>query len=81
MSETAGYLGMVLRGIVSMPDSISIEETHDTMGVFLRVWVDQADMSLVIGRGGEHVSAIKLLTKLSGRKHGEHVNVKFEEPV
>ena len=74
------FLKMVVSSIVQFPDDIEIEQSKDEAGEFLRLWVNKSDMGILIGKNGEHISAIKLVLKLAGFQKNKKVFIKVEEP-
>ena len=74
------FLKMIVSSIVEYPADIEIKKTQDEAGEFLRLWVNKDDMGNLIGRNGEHISAVKLVTKLAGFKKNKKVFIKVEEP-
>ena len=80
MQKAKEFLKNIIEGIINHPDSLKVEASKDEMGVFLRVWAHKEDMGIIIGRGGTHASAIKLLTKLHGFRRDLKISVKIEEP-
>ena len=80
MEKDKEFLEYVVRSIVDNPDAVRIERSMDAQGVFLKLWVDQADMGKVIGREGNTADAIRILLKVVGMKHDARVSFKIEEP-
>lgn len=81
MEDAQKLLEDIIRAIVNSPDKLKIERRVDEMGVLFRVWVDQKDMGLIIGKGGTTANAIKLIIKMAGYKNKSHIAIKFEEPI
>ena len=80
MQKAKEFLISLISGIVRNPGDLKIEASQDSMGILLRVWANKDDMGLIIGRGGVHANAIKLLTKLYGFRRDLRISVKIEEP-
>ena len=80
MQKSKEFLQNLIGGIIRHPDNLDIDASEDEMGILLRVRVLKEDMGLVIGRGGVHANAIKLLTKLYGFRRDLKISVKIEEP-
>lgn len=78
--DTSKVLGGILEEIVSHPEAVRITRIIDSQGEFIRVQVHPEDMGTVIGRGGTHSSALKLIMKLVGYKQGIKVAIKIDEP-
>lgn len=78
-------LRYILAALVDYPENVWVRETSDAMvasgdGIFIQVFVDKRDMGLIVGRGGTHIEAIKLLAKLVAFKVGVKVSIRLEEP-
>ena len=80
MEEVQKLLKDIIKAIVNYPDEIKIEKTVDEMGVLFRIWVNQKDMGLIIGKAGATANAIKLILKMVGYKNKSHIAIKIEEP-
>ena len=74
------FIKMLIVSIVEYPQDIQIEQSTDDAGEFYQVRVNKKDMGMLIGKGGEHISAIKLIVKLAGFRQNKKVFVKVEEP-
>jgi uncharacterized protein len=74
-------LEAILKYIISVPEGIEINRKVDEMGVLLTLQVDQADMGVVIGRGGEMANSIKKYIKKVGQVNNMNVRLRIEEPV
>lgn len=81
MNQDILFLETIVKAIVKYPDSVRIKRSVDDSGVFLQLWVSKDDMGLVIGKGGEHASALKLLVKLRGLNLNTKTALKIEEPL
>lgn len=67
------WLQEILRGLVTNPNGLTIEEKVDEMGVLFTIrTTSKKDVGILIGRKGEHVNAIRVLL----RSHGHLNNVK-----
>ena len=51
----------LVRGIVSDPDSVSVQSSDGRRGTVIRVAVAPEDLGRVIGRGGRTASAIRTI--------------------
>lgn len=81
MEDAQKLLQNILEAIVNYPDEIKTEKTVDERGVLFRIWVNEKDMGLIIGKGGETANAIKLIIKMAGYKSKSHIAIKIEEPL
>jgi predicted RNA-binding protein YlqC (UPF0109 family) len=76
VSSTRELLEYLARGLVSEPDEVSIEETHEDDGVVvLEMSVGQDDYGNVIGRGGRTAMALRTVVKSAAARHGQRVFV------
>ena len=74
------FLEMIVKNIVSQPDSVVVERTIDEMGVLLTLKIDQSDMGYVIGKKGQTAQAMRTLLKIVGAKNNSRVNLKIYDP-
>lgn len=81
MDETQKLLEDIIRSIVNYPNEVKIEKVVDERGVMFRLWVNQGDMGLIIGKKGITAGAIKHIVKLAGYKTKSAISIKIEEPV
>ena len=80
MEDTQKLLEDIIKSIVQNSDEVKIEKVVDERGVLFRIWVNQKDMGLVIGKAGVTAGAIKHIVKLAGYKTKSAVSIKIEEP-
>ena len=81
MEKDQKFLEVLLKAIVKNPNKVRTERSIDSDGIFLRAWVDKEDMGLIVGKGGNHANAIRLVMKLVGFALSRTpLNVKIEEP-
>ena len=65
------FIMTVFKGLVTLPDEISIEKSESDGGAVLyNVSVAPDDMGRVIGKGGRMVKSIKALFKAVAAKRG-----------
>ena len=74
------YLEYIVRGIVNVPDAVSVERTTDDRGVLMSIRVDQSDMAIVIGRAGAVAQSLRTLMRIVGKKSNALISVKVLEP-
>lgn len=60
------WLTHVLEGLSTHPEDIVIEEKTDDMGILFTVTAHKDDVGVFIGRGGDHVNAIRVLLRAHG---------------
>jgi uncharacterized protein len=75
------YIVALIKPLLAHPESLSIRETRDAMGVLFTVCVSKEDMGKIIGKEGETSRAIKHLVRVEGYAHGARISVKIVEPV
>ena len=78
--QDKAFLEIIVKTIVSNPDSVSVERTVDEMGVLLTLKIAPEDMGYVIGRKGQTAQAIRTLLKIVGAKNNARVNLKIYDP-
>lgn len=76
---TAEYLKAILSPLLSEPQSLSITQTQDELGVLLSVRLAQPDMGVVIGKEGSTAKAVRQLIKIHGMLNRARVNMKVLE--
>lgn len=74
------FVEMVIKAVVSDPDSVSVQRSIDELGVLLTVQVNPRDMGALIGRSGSTAKAIWTLVRIVGIKNGARVNLRIQEP-
>lgn len=74
------FLEYVVKNLVNHPDDVKCERKVDEMGVLLTLKINQEDMGQIIGRKGQTIQAIRMLTRIIGLKSNARINVKIEEP-
>lgn len=84
MDPTTGadkdFLETMVRAIVAFPDDVIAERSVDDLGVLLKLRVNEADMSKIVGKEGRTAKALRTLLRLVGSKFDERVNLKILEP-
>ena len=70
----------LIKAMVSEPDDVLIKRSTDEQGVFMRVWVNKIDMSILIGRAGENAKALRQIMRAIGYRNKSHISLKIEEP-
>ncbi len=80
MGADKDFLEMMVRAIVAFPDDVIAERSVDDLGVLLKLRVNEADMSKIVGKEGRTAKALRTLLRLVGSKFDERVNLKILEP-
>ncbi len=73
------FLEFLVKGIVSKPDQVKIEEVTEEGLYTYRITVDSEDMGIVIGKEGKNIKSIRELAKAKAIKAGIRINVYLEE--
>jgi hypothetical protein len=74
------FLIATVKAIVEHPDDVIVERIVDDLGVLLKLRVNEADMSRIVGKSGQTAKALRTLLRLVGSKVDERVNLKILEP-
>lgn len=75
------YLGAIVRPLLTKPESFAIKESADNLGVLLMIDVAPEDMGILIGKQGNHITAIRKLIAVYGMRNNARISVKVSEPV
>jgi len=73
------WLTNILEGLVTHPDDIAIEEKTDERGILFTVSVNKEDMGVLIGRKGEHITALRMLLRIRGHIEDVKAGLKISE--
>jgi len=73
-------LATFIKAMVKYPDSVHIERKVDERGVLLLIKIEKEDMGTVIGKGGKHIHALRLLMAVIGAKNNANVAIMVVEP-
>jgi predicted RNA-binding protein YlqC (UPF0109 family) len=74
------FLETTVKAIVAFPDDVLAERSVDDLGVLLKLRVNEADMSKIVGKEGRTAKALRTLLRLVGSKFDQRVNLKILEP-
>jgi predicted RNA-binding protein YlqC (UPF0109 family) len=81
-AEICGWLEMVIKPLVTKPETIAVSEAGRSGGTFLlALHIDPVDRGAAIGRDGETIRAIRVLAAAAGRRHGLRVAFDLAEAV
>ena len=72
------YLRALITPLLIEPQALVITQSEDDMGVLLSVNVSKKDMGRIIGKSGEAIKSIRVLTRIAGTPN--RVSVKVLEP-
>ena len=72
------WLEQTLHGLVKHPESIVIEEKTDEMGLLFTISCHKEDTGALIGKGGEHVNALRTLLRVCGHCHDVKASLKVK---
>lgn len=70
----------IVKGIVSNPEAVAVDEQNSGGEVLLLLSVDTKDMGIVIGRAGQTIKAIRKLLAVRAMAEGVRVNLQISEP-
>lgn len=59
---------------------VEVERRIDERGILLLIKAEKADIPVLIGKGGNTITAIRTLINAAGRIEGEKVSVKVPDP-
>jgi uncharacterized protein len=74
------FLSTIVKAIVDNPDDIIVERSVDDLGVLIKLRVNEADMSKIVGKEGRTAKALRTLLRLVGSKFDQRINLKILEP-
>jgi uncharacterized protein len=77
MSDLVSY---IVKGIVTNPEAVSVEETNEASNVNLLLTVDPQDMGIVIGKGGQTIKSIRKILTIRAMADNVRVNLQLNEP-
>ena len=80
MQPASEYLIAIVRPLLSSPESLSVEQTVDDMGVLLTIKVHKDDMGTIVGRNGETAKAVRQLVRIVGLIGKQRVSIRINEP-
>lgn len=81
MSHYEDFANTLVKGLCRNSNP-KVVRTVDERGVLLTIsGVEKQDMGTLIGRGGEHVNAVRMLLRAVGKTENAHVSIVIEEPV
>ena len=78
--EVTDYLITVVKPMLKHPDYLTVQKTHDDMGILLLMDLHKDDMGIIIGRSGETAKAIRHVVRIVGMTTSARVSVKINEP-
>jgi len=80
MQPVSEYLIAIVRPLLSHPDSLTVNQTVDEMGVLLSMKVHKDDMGTIVGRNGENAKAVRQLVRIVGLIAKQRVSIRINEP-
>jgi uncharacterized protein len=80
-SNTLDFVRYVLEQVCQHKADIVVEQTEDSIGTLISVSVNEEDMGKLIGKGGQTISALRLLVRAMGARDNAKINLKVLEPV
>lgn len=73
-------LEFIVKGIVTKPDLIKIDEQISEEGIMLILTVDPEDMGIIIGKGGQTIRSIRKLLAVRAMAENVRVNLQLNDP-
>lgn len=73
-------LNFIVTSLVTKAEAVVIDEQKDDGNITLNLTVDQADMGLIIGKGGQTIRAIRKLLTVRAIAENVRVNLQLAEP-
>lgn len=74
------YAESIISPILQYPEKLEVYRKTDERGVLLTLNLSPEDVSIVIGRKGKTIEAIRTIMRCYGAKNGAHISVKINEP-
>jgi uncharacterized protein len=79
--NTLDFVRYVLEQVCQHKADIVVDQSEDSLGTLISVTVHEEDMGKLIGKGGQTISAIRLLVRAMGARENLKINLKVLEPV
>jgi len=79
--NTLDFVRYVLEQVCQHKADIVAEQSEDSIGTLISVTVHEEDMGKLIGKGGQTISALRLLVRAMGAREDLKINLKVLEPV
>lgn len=71
----------VIKYLVTNPDNVKVEKEINELGVLLKVDLDPKDASILIGKKGRTIQALRRLLRIIGLKNRAYVTVRLKKEV
>lgn len=78
--ELTDWLTTVVQGIVFHPEAIEVDKITDEMGCYYTVRVHKEDSGRIIGKGGQHAEALRVLLRCAGSKLDVRAALRIDLP-
>ncbi len=72
-------LNFIVTSLVTKPEAVLIDEQKENGNINLNLTVDQSDMGLIIGKGGQTIRAIRKLLTVRAIAENVRVNLQLVE--
>ena len=80
--EVYNIIMSMVKGIVDYPDKVTITESDTDKGKLYEISADKEDIGKIIGKGGRVASAIRIVAKAVGVKHGDKILINvMKDPI
>lgn len=80
METVAEWLVLVVKGLVSHPDDVSVEHSADFKGVLFTLHMNPEDAGKLIGRDGTTAGMLRQLLRQKGYMHDVRAALKLDVP-
>ena len=78
--KLSSWLAENIKGIVSNPSDVQVVVSQDEMGLLFIVQVHESDIGVVIGKGGKHAQALRILLGCAGILNDVRAALKISAP-
>lgn len=74
------WLSVIIGGMVSRPEAVKLESVVDEMGHFFVLSVHPEDRGRIIGKDGQHATALRTLLRCAGSAFDVRASLKIDIP-
>ncbi len=79
MPDYGSLVRYMVESMVTKPDEVQVEEVRDGHRVTVRIRTSPDDLGKLIGRGGRHIEAIRLVTRAASLRPRDRVFVEVRD--
>ncbi|HVC39593.1 MAG TPA: KH domain-containing protein [Candidatus Dormibacteraeota bacterium] len=77
--DYAELVGFMVREMVGQPQSVAVEEERDGHRVTVRIRTAPEDLGKLIGRGGRHIEAIRMVVRAASLRPRDRVYLEVRD--